>query len=305
MCSNKGVIDAEGLVSKLRVTFASGVTRSLGWRRDQLAAMSRMLIDAEDELIEALRSDLGRPRVEAYGADVGHTKAEISYLTKHLEKWMKPKRVMLPAAAMPGRGSIVTEPLGVALVISPWNYPIQLLLEPMAAAIAAGNCVLGKPSEVAPACSDAIARLVPQYLDTSAVAIVEGGVPETTELLDTQWDHIFFTGSTTIGRVVAEAAAKHLTPTTLELGGKSPTYRALVRGPRRCRAAHRLGEVLQRRADVHRTGLRPRRPFGEGRVGRATARANRQVLRRRPEPQRELRAHREPAPPRPARRPLA
>jgi aldehyde dehydrogenase (NAD+) len=118
----------------------------------------------------------------------------------------------------------VPEPLGVALVIAPWNYPIQLLIEPVAAALAAGNCVLAKPSELAPACSAAMAKLLPQYVDPDAVVVVEGGVDETTALLAERWVHIFFSGSTAVGRVVAEAAAKHLTPTVLELGGKSPTY---------------------------------------------------------------------------------
>jgi aldehyde dehydrogenase (NAD+) len=118
----------------------------------------------------------------------------------------------------------VREPLGVALVIAPWNYPIQLLVEPLAAALAADNCVLAKPSELAPACSAALADLLPRYVDPEAVVVVEGGVDETTALLAQRWDHIFFTGSTAVGHVIAAAAATHLTPTVLELGGKSPTY---------------------------------------------------------------------------------
>jgi aldehyde dehydrogenase (NAD+) len=132
--------------------------------------------------------------------------------------------VRTPATVAPAKGWIVPEPLGVALVIAPWNYPIQLLVEPVGAALAAGNCVLAKPSELAPACSAALARLLPRYVDPEAVIVVEGGVDETTALLEERWDHIFFTGSTAVGRIVAEAAAKHLTPTVLELGGKSPTY---------------------------------------------------------------------------------
>jgi aldehyde dehydrogenase (NAD+) len=124
--------------------------------------------------------------------------------------------------AQPGKATIVPEPLGVALVIAPWNYPVQLLLLPMAAAVAAGNAVVGKPSELTPATSAALARLVPRYLDERAVAVVEGGVPETTGLLEQRWDHIFYTGNGRVGRVVMAAAAKHLTPVTLELGGKSP-----------------------------------------------------------------------------------
>jgi aldehyde dehydrogenase (NAD+) len=122
----------------------------------------------------------------------------------------------------PGRASIVSEPLGVTLVIAPWNYPVHLLLAPMVAALAAGNCVVGKPSEVTPHVSAALARLVPRYLDSRAVAIVEGGVEETTALLDQRWDHVFYTGNGRVGRVVMAAAARHLTPVTLVLGGKSP-----------------------------------------------------------------------------------
>ena len=123
----------------------------------------------------------------------------------------------------PARAKVVREPLGVVLVISPWNYPVQLALAPLAGALAAGNAVVLKPSEVAPATSETLARLLPRYVDPAAVRVVEGGVPETTELLTQPWDHIFFTGNGTVGRVVLEAAARHLTPVTLELGGKSPT----------------------------------------------------------------------------------
>jgi aldehyde dehydrogenase (NAD+) len=125
-------------------------------------------------------------------------------------------------AQRPGKSYVLREPLGVALVIAPWNYPLQLLLLPMAAAIAAGNCVVTKPSELAPATSTAVARLLPRYLDPAAVAVVEGGVPETTALLAQRFDHIFYTGNGRVGRIVLHAAAEHLTPVTLELGGKSP-----------------------------------------------------------------------------------
>jgi aldehyde dehydrogenase (NAD+) len=216
--------DAKGLVDRLRGSFDSGRTKPLAWRKDQLAGLLRMMVEGEDELVEALKTDLGRPRVEAFAADIGHTKGELRHLHNHVGSWMKSRRVKVPLSVMPARAFVQPEPLGVALVIAPWNYPIQLLVEPIAAAVAAGNCVVGKPSELAPACSAALARLFPHYVDSDAVTIVEGGVDETTALLAQRWDHIFFTGSTAVGRVVAEAAAKHLTPTTLELGGKSPTY---------------------------------------------------------------------------------
>ncbi len=217
-------IDAAVVNKQLRATFDSGRTKPLAWREAQLAGMRRMLEEAEDELVDALHADLGRPPMEAFAADIGHTKQELRHYAKHLTRWAKPRRVRLPATVAPAKGWVVPEPLGVALVIAPWNYPIQLLLEPLGAALAAGNCVLAKPSELAPACSAAMARLLPRYVDPDAVVVVEGGVDETTALLAERWDHIFFTGSTAVGRVVAEAAAKHLTPTVLELGGKSPTY---------------------------------------------------------------------------------
>jgi aldehyde dehydrogenase (NAD+) len=217
-------IDAPTLNKQLRATFDSGRTRPLAWREAQLAGLRRMMVEAEDELVEALRADLGRPTTEAFAADIGHTKQELRHYAKRLAKWMKPTKVRLPATVAPAKGWIVPEPLGVALVIAPWNYPIQLLVEPVGAALAAGNCVLAKPSELAPASSAALARLLPRYVDPDAVVVVEGGVDETTALLAERWDHIFFTGSTAVGRIVAEAAAKHLTPTVLELGGKSPTY---------------------------------------------------------------------------------
>jgi aldehyde dehydrogenase (NAD+) len=217
-------LDAPALNKALRATFDSGRTRPAAWRKQQIAGLRRMMDECENELLEALRIDLARPRTEAFAADIGHTKGELRHIHRHFEHWMKPTRVRVPVAAAPARAFVRPEPLGVALVIAPWNYPMQLLVEPMAAALAAGNCVVGKPSEIAPACSAAMARLIPRYVDPDAVAIIEGGVDEATALLAERWDHIFFTGSTAVGHVVAEAAAKHLTPTTLELGGKSPTY---------------------------------------------------------------------------------
>ncbi len=216
--------ETRAMVARLRETFESGRTRALSWRLEQLVGLQRMMVDAAEEFAAALHDDLRRPGVEAFTADIGHTKGELRHLQRHLGSWMKPRRVRVPLTTRPGRAEVVAEPLGVALVIAPWNYPIQLLVEPMAAALAAGNCVVAKPSELAPACSAALARLIPRYVDPSAVSVVEGGIGTTTGLLAQRWDHIFFTGSTAVGRIVAQAAAQNLTPTTLELGGKSPTY---------------------------------------------------------------------------------
>jgi aldehyde dehydrogenase (NAD+) len=214
--------DVGALVSKLRSTFESGRTRPLSWRRDQLRRMKRMLKEREDDLLGALHADLGKPRVEAWVSDIAIVVSEIEHALKHLKAWTKPEKVWTPLAQRPGKARVERQPLGVALVIAPWNYPVQLLLSPMVGAIAAGNCVIGKPSEVSVHTSATLARLVPEYLDPDAVAIVEGGVAETQALLGERFDHVFYTGNGQVGRIVMEAAAKHLTPVTLELGGKSP-----------------------------------------------------------------------------------
>jgi aldehyde dehydrogenase (NAD+) len=222
MTATEARLDFAPLLAELRATYAEGTTRPLGWRVEQLKGLLRLLDEGEADLLAALAADLGKPRLEAWSSDVAITAAEVRYALAKLKRWAKPERVRIPLWAIPGRASIHREPLGVALVMAPWNYPAMLLLTPMAAAIAAGNCVVGKPSELAPATSATLARLVPRYLDPAAVAIVEGGVPEATALLAERWDHILYTGNGAVGRVVARAAAEHLTPTTLELGGKSP-----------------------------------------------------------------------------------
>lgn len=214
--------DAAGTVERLRRTFGEGVTRPLSWRRGQLRGLLRLLSDGEGELLAALRTDLGKPAVEGRLTDLAPVASEIEGMLRHLAAWSRPERVRVPLIQRPGRASVVREPYGVALVIAPWNYPVHLLLLPMAAAIAAGNCVVGKPSELAPATSAAVARLAARYLDADAVTMVEGGIEETQDLLVQRFDTIFYTGNARVGRLVMEAAARHLTPVTLELGGKSP-----------------------------------------------------------------------------------
>ena len=210
------------IVSSLRTTYYSGTTRPLSWRKQQLEALVRMMEDNEAAFSAALKADLGKPDVEGFITDIAFVTSEVKAMIKNLKKWNKPQRVPTPIVAMPAKSQLIPEPLGVVLVIAPWNYPIQLLLVPAAGAIAAGNTVVMKPSEVSAETSALLAQLVPQYLDTSAVALVEGSVPETTALLDQHFNHIFYTGNGTVGRIVMAAAAKNLTPVTLELGGKSP-----------------------------------------------------------------------------------
>jgi aldehyde dehydrogenase (NAD+) len=207
-------------LARLRASFEAGRTRPLAWRREQLRAIEALCSERSDELVEALRADFGKPVFEAFTMDVAATKREAALARRNLKKWTRPeRRGLLP---IPGRMRVVREPLGVVLIISPWNYPVQLLLSPLVGAVAAGNCAVLKPSEVTPNTSAALARIVPEYLDREAVALVEGGVEETTALLEERWDHIFYTGNGNVGRIVMQAAARNLTPVTLELGGKSP-----------------------------------------------------------------------------------
>lgn len=210
------------LIGRLRAGFATGRTRPLEWRLAQLESLGRLLVEHEHDFVTALRHDLGKPPFETWAAELRVVGREIEELRRHLRKWARPERQKVPWILRPGSAHIVREPLGLVLVIAPWNYPVQLLLAPVAAAIAAGNAVVCKPSEVSSATSATLAQLLPRFLDPDVFAVVEGGVAETTALLDQRWDHIMFTGNGTVGRIVAAAAAKHLTPVTLELGGKSP-----------------------------------------------------------------------------------
>ncbi len=217
------VKEIPGLVKKLRGTFNSGRTRPLEWRLRQLKGIKTMVKTRGDDIVAALQKDMSKPSIEALVAEVSFMAQEADLFRKKLPGWMKPEKVSTPLPVQPGKSQIVREPYGVVLIIAPWNYPFQLCMSPLAGAIAAGNCAVLKPSEVTPNTSALIARLVPEFLDPDAFAVVEGAVPETTALLEQQFDYIFYTGNGTVGRIVMEAAAKHLTPLTLELGGKSPT----------------------------------------------------------------------------------
>jgi aldehyde dehydrogenase (NAD+) len=210
------------LVATLRSAFDAGVTRPVRWRREQLVGLQAMLREEEVRLTDALAADLGKSVTESYLTELGVTANHVDHTLRHLDEWMAPERVKVPVSQKPGRAEIVSEPLGVVAVISPWNYPLHLCLAPLAAALSAGNAVLLKPSELAPATSAVLAELLPRYLDPAGVVVVEGGPEVSQAVLEERFDHIFFTGGTRVGRLVMEAAATHLTPVTLELGGKSP-----------------------------------------------------------------------------------
>jgi aldehyde dehydrogenase (NAD+) len=211
-----------GIVDHVREGVARGGLATLDQRRTQLRQLRRFLLEEEPAILAALAADLGKPAIEAYTTEIGFTIGEIDHTLAHLDRWNRPERVKLPLTLRPGRAELVPQPLGTVLVIAPWNYPVQLLLAPLVPALAAGNGVVLKPSEVAPATSELLTEALPRYLDERVVAVVPGGVAETTVLLEQRFDHIFYTGNGTVGRIVMRAAAEHLTPVTLELGGKSP-----------------------------------------------------------------------------------
>ena len=208
-------------VATARAAFEAGTTRPQAWRRATLERLRDLMDEREEQLLDALAADFGKPRFEAWTTELGYIASEIDHTLAHLSSWMKPDRVGTPLAFKPGSSHIVPEPVGVACVIAPWNYPVQLLLSPLVAAIGAGNAVVGKPSELAPHVSAELATLI-AALGDDAVTLVEGGVAETSELLAQRFDHILYTGNSRVARIVMRAAAENLTPVTLELGGKSP-----------------------------------------------------------------------------------
>lgn len=210
------------IVQALREGFRRGVVRDIESRRGQLQQLRALFVEQEDRLIDALVADVGKPRIEAYISEIAFTINEIDHTLGHLDAWTKPTKVKVPLTSKPGRATLRPEPLGTVCIIAPWNYPVQLLFAPLVPALAAGNTAVLKPSEVTPSVSALVEELVPKYFDVSAVAVVTGAVDETTALLEQRFDHIFYTGNAKVARVVMRAAAEHLTPVTLELGGKSP-----------------------------------------------------------------------------------
>ncbi len=209
------------VLNRQREFFNSGQTKNLSFRLQRLKALRQAVIDWQQRILDALYVDLRKSEFEAYATEIGVVR-EIDYAIKHLKQWAKPARVSPSLTLFPSSAKIVPEPLGVVLIISPWNYPFQLMISPLVGAIAAGNCAILKPSEIAPQTSQVVAELIQATFDPSYITVVEGGVETSQALLAEPYDHIFFTGGTAIGRIVMEAAAKHLTPITLELGGKSP-----------------------------------------------------------------------------------
>lgn len=215
-------MDIRELVQQQKVYFNSGATRNVGQRKQLLKKLYDKIVQREAEINEALRQDLGKSSAESYMCEVGMTLSEITHMRRHLSGYARPRHVPTPIAQFPSRSYILKEPYGCTLVMSPWNYPFLLTMEPMVDALAAGNTVVLKPSAYAPATSRVIKTLIEEVFPQELVAVVEGGRQENAALLEQPFDYIFFTGGTTVGKLVLKKAAEHFTPVTLEMGGKSP-----------------------------------------------------------------------------------
>lgn len=215
-------MELSGIINRQHMLFEAGVTRNLAYRKQALLQLRESVKRHEADLFAALSADLGKAQYEAYATEIGLVYSEISYMLRHLETMAKPKRVHTALANFPAKSTIYYEPYGVVLIMSPWNYPVQLSLVPLVGALAAGNCAVVKPSAYAPASAAVITQILQEIYSESYVYSVSGGREVNQNLLLEPFDYIFFTGSKAVGRTVMEAAAQHLTPVTLELGGKSP-----------------------------------------------------------------------------------
>jgi aldehyde dehydrogenase (NAD+) len=218
-------LEISEIIRQQRLFFESGKPKDVSFRIAQLKNFKKAIIDNEAAIIEALNADLKKPTLEAYAWEIAVVKKEINHGLKHIKTWTKPKQVTeIPLEQFPASAIVYPEPLGVILIIAPWNYPFQLTLSPLVGAIAAGNCAILKPSELSPHTSNVIADICQKNFDPAYITVVQGAVETSQQLLKEKFDHIFFTGGTVVGKIVMEAAAKHLTPVTLELGGKSPCF---------------------------------------------------------------------------------
>ncbi|MCP4441081.1 MAG: aldehyde dehydrogenase [Aureispira sp.] len=214
--------DIKNLIEKQRTFFASNVTKSVEFRKKQLIKLKELIEQYEEEIVDALYQDLRKHEFEAFATEIGIIMVELDKTISKINKWSTPRKVSTPLFHFKANSYIKPEPYGNTLIISPWNYPFQLLFAPLIGAMAAGNTAILKPSEYAPATSKIAAKIINDHFDPAYLALVEGGIPESQALLAEKFDYIFFTGGTSVGKIIYQAAAKHLTPVTLELGGKSP-----------------------------------------------------------------------------------
>lgn len=216
------MVEISPLLERQRAYFKSGKTRGISSRINSLHKLKQAIVANEQALCTALGKDLGKPELEAVISETAIVIREIEFTCRHLQQWAAPQRIRTSMLNYPSKGTINCEPLGVTLIIAPWNYPVQLLLSPLVAALAAGNCAVLKPSELAIHTSAVVSRIIAATFDLDHVCVVEGGAEISHALLEQHFDLVFFTGSTRVGRLVAQATARHLTPVVLELGGKSP-----------------------------------------------------------------------------------
>lgn len=212
----------QGIAERQRTLFRTGATLGVEFRLSQLKELRNAILRREADIIEALRQDLGRPETEAYTSEIAVILHEIDFALGYTKSWSQPRKIHTPFILFPASSWVYPEPYGSVLVIGPWNYPFQLTILPLIGALAAGNCAVVKPSEVTPHTSGLVADMLGGLFDPAYVAAVEGGVEETQVLLAQRFDYILFTGGTQVGKIVMAAAAEHLTPVTLELGGKNP-----------------------------------------------------------------------------------
>jgi len=214
--------EIDAVIERQKQYFRTGETRSVSFRKEQLIKLREAVLRFEPQLLAALKEDLNKSEQEAYTTEIGIVLSEIRTALRYVRRWSKPERARTPMTHFGASSRIVPEPYGTTLIIGPWNYPVNLMLVPVVSAIAAGNTIVMKPSEMAPATSRALAALVRETFRPEYATLIEGEASVSTELLKRPFDHIFFTGSPQVGRIVMEAAAKQLIPVTLELGGKSP-----------------------------------------------------------------------------------
>ena len=215
-------MEIETLVARQRAFFTQNTTLPLEFRREALDRLERAIVQREGEINDALRADLGKSASESYMCEIGMTLSELRFMRSHLRAFARKRRVLTPLAQFHASSYTVRDPYGVVLIMSPWNYPFMLTMEPLVGALAAGNCCVVKPSAYAPATSAIIGKLIADCFPPEHVCVVEGGRAENQALLHQTFDYIFFTGGVTVGREVMRCASEHLTPVTLELGGKSP-----------------------------------------------------------------------------------
>lgn len=214
--------DVDILLKEHNEFFYTQTTKNIDFRIEQLKKLKSGIKKYEDQILDALYKDLRKNKVEAYTTEIGFVYRSIEETIKNLKKWAKPKKVKTPIYLMPGKSVIVSEPYGTVLIMGPYNYPFQLVIEPLVGVIAAGNCAVIKPSEVSPNVSEVVIEIIKEIFNENYIRCVQGGIETNTSLINANFDYIFFTGSVAVGKIVMEAAAKNLTPVTLELGGKSP-----------------------------------------------------------------------------------